>query len=81
MDGELPAEVVQDDVVMPVAVVLEVGQASGAAVFAVDHVVGFALGRGLITAARMLPQSTQDREQASWKTCSPPSMTVADAAW
>jgi hypothetical protein len=79
--GEGPAKFVQDDVVMPPAVIFEVSEAGVTAVFAVDHVVGFAAGRGLITAARMLPQSTQDREQASWKICSPRSMTGADAAW
>ena len=54
VDGEVPAEFAQDDVVVPVAVVLEVGQAGGAAVVAVDHVVGFALGRGLVAAAGVL---------------------------
>jgi len=78
--GEGPAEFVQHHVMVPPAVVLEVGQAGGAAVFAVDDVVRFAAGGGLVAAARMLPQSAQDREQASWKTCSPRTMTVADAA-
>ena len=39
VDGQDPAEFVQDDVVVPPAVVLEVGQAGPAAVLAVDHVV------------------------------------------
>jgi hypothetical protein len=50
------------------------------AVGQVSHMVHFTGCGGLVAAARMFPQSTQDREQASWKTCSPPSMTVADAA-
>src|ERR1700719_1620740 len=49
--GEGPAEFVQDDVVVPPAVVLEVGEAGAAAVLAVLHVVGFAAGGGLVTAA------------------------------
>jgi hypothetical protein len=39
--GEGPV-FVQDDVVVPPAIVFEVGQAREAAVFAVDDVVGFA---------------------------------------
>jgi hypothetical protein len=35
----------------------------------------------VVPAARMLPLSTQDRERASWKTCSLLSMTVAGAVW
>ena len=65
VDGELPAEFVQDDVVVPPAVILEVGQAGGAAVLAVDHVVGFALGRGLITAARVLAVLVSEGDQAA----------------
>src|SRR5579862_4187493 len=65
VDGQLPAEFVQDDVVVPVAVVFEVGQAGGAAVFAVDHVVGFALGGGLITAAGVLAVLVPQGDQAA----------------
>jgi hypothetical protein len=47
-----------------------------------DELLGrLAVGGEVVLTARMLPQSTQDREQASWKTCSPRSMTVAGAAW
>jgi hypothetical protein len=46
---------VQDDVVVPPAVVLEVGQAGVAAVGAVSDVVGFTAGGGLVAAARLLP--------------------------
>jgi hypothetical protein len=31
--------------------------------------VGLAPGGGLVAAARMLPLSTQEAEQASWMTC------------
>jgi len=61
--GEGPAEFVQDDVVVPPAVVLEVGQAGVAAVFAVDHVVGFAAAGRLVAAAGelacLVPQGHQ----------------------
>ena len=40
VDGESPAEVVEQDMVVPPAVILEVSQAGGAAVMAVDDVVG-----------------------------------------
>src|SRR5579872_6663396 len=65
VDGEGPAEVVQDDVVVPPAVVLEVGQAGGAAVFAVGDVVGFALGGGLVAAAGVLAVLVSEGDQAS----------------
>ncbi len=45
----------QDDVVVPVAIILEVGQAGGAAVFAVGDMMGLAAGGGLVAAAGMLP--------------------------
>jgi hypothetical protein len=45
----------QHDVVVPPAVVLEIGQAGVAAVGAVGDVVGFTAGGGLVAAARMLP--------------------------
>jgi hypothetical protein len=64
MDGQLPARLVQQDVMMPPAVVLEVGQAGAAAVFAVCDVVGFAAGRGLIAAARMLASLVAHCDQA-----------------
>jgi len=54
VDGQGPAEFVQDDVVVPPAVVFEVGEAGVAAVGAVGDVVGFAAGRGLVAAAQML---------------------------
>ena len=55
VDGQGPAEFVQDDVVVPPAVAFEVVQAGVAAVGAVGDVVGFAAGGGLVAAARMLP--------------------------
>ena len=69
VDGQLPAQLVQDDVVVPPAVVLEVGQAGPSAVVPVLDVVWFAAGRGLVAAVRMLPQSTRKTGQATWMTC------------
>jgi hypothetical protein len=54
VDDQLPAHLVQDHVVVPVTVVLMVGEAGVPAVLAVDHVVGLAAGGGLVAAARML---------------------------
>jgi hypothetical protein len=55
VDGQGPAEFVQDDVVVPPAVVLEISEAGVPAVGAVGDVVRFAAARGLVAAARMLP--------------------------
>jgi hypothetical protein len=55
VDGQGPAEFVQDDVVVPPAIIFEVGEAGVAAVGAVGDVVGFAGRGGLVAAARMLP--------------------------
>jgi hypothetical protein len=55
VDGEGPAELVQDHVVVPPAVIFEVGEAGGAAIGPVGDVVGFAAGGGLAAAAGMLP--------------------------
>jgi hypothetical protein len=55
VDGQGPAQFMQHDVVVPPAVVLEIGQAGVAAVGAVGDVVGFTAGGGLVAAARMLP--------------------------
>src|SRR5580704_2006325 len=63
VDGEGPAEFVQDDVVVPPAVVLEVGEAGVAAVGAVGDVVGLAGRGGLVAAAGelacLVPQGDQ----------------------
>src|SRR5580704_15512978 len=64
VDGEDPAEFVQDDVVVPPAVVLEVGEAGAAALFAVLDVVGFAAGRGLVTAAGELACLVPEGDEA-----------------
>ena len=69
VDGQGPTEFVQDDVMVPPAVVLEVGEAGAAAVGSVLDVVGFAGRGGLVAAAGVLPLSTRETEQASWKTC------------
>ena len=53
-DGEGPAELVQDDVVVPPAII-QIGQAGMPALLAVDDVVGLATDRGLVAAAGMLP--------------------------
>jgi hypothetical protein len=55
VDGQGPAQFVQDDVVVPVTIVFEVGEAGVTAVGAVGDVVGFTAGGGLVAAARMLP--------------------------
>ena len=69
MGGQRPAQLVQQDVVVPVTVVLEVGEAGAAAIGPVNYVVRLTAGGGLVAAAGMLPLSTQEAEQASWKTC------------
>jgi hypothetical protein len=61
VDGELPAQFVQDDVMVPPAVILEAGQAGVPAVGSVDHVVRFAAGRGLVAAARALAATNPER--------------------
>src|ERR1700722_13160276 len=63
VDGQDPAEFVQDDVVVPPAVVLEISEAGAAAVFAVDHVVGFAAARGLVAAAGVLAGGVPEGDQ------------------
>ena len=65
VDGEFPAEFVQHHVMVPPAVVLEVGQAGGAAVFAVDDVVRFAAGGGLVAAAGVLASLVAQGDQAA----------------
>ena len=65
VDGQLPAEFVEQDVVVPPAVVFEVGEAGGAAVFAVHHVVGFAARRGLVAAAGVLAGLVPQVDQAA----------------
>jgi hypothetical protein len=64
VDGQGPAEFVQDDVVVPSAVVLEVGQAGVAAVGAVGDVVGFTGRGGLVAAAGELARLVPQRDQA-----------------
>jgi hypothetical protein len=54
VDGQGPAEFVQDHVVVPPAITFEVGEAGAAAVFAVLDVVGLAAVRGLVAAAQVL---------------------------
>jgi hypothetical protein len=64
-----PAHLVDHDVmVMPTeeGAIVEAGlSAAGAG----RKVMDLATGGGLVTPARMLPLSTQEAEQASWKTC------------
>src|SRR5580693_2274514 len=64
VDGQGPAEFVQHHVVVPPAVPFEVVQAGVAAVCAVDHVVGFAPGRGLVAAAGVLACLVPQGDQA-----------------
>jgi hypothetical protein len=65
VDDQLPAELVQHDVVMPPAPVLQAGQAGAAAVGAVHHVVRFARGGRLVTAAGELAPLVAQRDQAA----------------
>jgi len=65
MGDELPAQLVQHHVVVPPAVVLEIGQAGAAAVGAVDHVVGLAPGGGLVAAAGVLAGLVPQGDQAA----------------
>jgi hypothetical protein len=64
VDGQLPAELVQQHVVVPVTAAPEVGQAGGAAVGAVDHVLGFAARGGLVAAAGVPAALVAQRDQA-----------------
>lgn len=64
MDGQGPAQLMQDHVMVPPTVIFEILEAGVAAVGSVLDVVGLTAGRGLVAAARMLPQSTQETEQA-----------------
>jgi hypothetical protein len=63
VNGELPAHLVEDHVVVPPAVQFQARQAGVPAVLAVHHVVRLARGRGLVTAAgelaRLVPQGDQ----------------------
>jgi len=54
VNGQRPAQLVQDHVMVPVAVVLEVGQAGPSAVGPVLHVVRLTADRGLVAAAGVL---------------------------
>src|SRR5260370_412588 len=63
VDGQGPAQLVQDHVVVPPAVVLEVGEAGAAAVGAVGDVVGLAAGRRLVTAPGILAGLIPQRDQ------------------
>ncbi len=53
VDGELPAFLMQQHVVMPPAPVLKICQAGAAAVLPVPHVVGFTSGGRLVAAAEV----------------------------
>ena len=61
VDGELPAHLMQQDVMMPPAPVFEVSEAGGAAVGAVPHMVRFTAGRGLVAAAHELAALSHGR--------------------
>jgi hypothetical protein len=63
VDGECPAQLVQYDVVVPVAVELEAVQAGVAAVGAVYHVVRLAGAGGLVAAAGELARLVPQRHQ------------------
>jgi hypothetical protein len=80
VEGDGPAPLVDADLVMVEAVQPARLDAGLAAVGLMDQVVHFARCGGLVAAAGVLPLSAQETEQASWKMCSPRSMTVADGA-
>src|SRR5580700_8865851 len=63
VDGQGPAQLVQHDVMMPPAVIFEVGQAGVAAVGSVPDVVGLTAGRGLVAAAGVLARLIPQRDQ------------------
>ena len=63
--GQGPAQLVQQYVVVPPAVVLEVSEAGAPAVGPVDHVVRLASGGGLIAAAGVLAGLVPQRDQAA----------------
>jgi hypothetical protein len=65
VDGQGPAEFVQDDVVVPPTIIFEVGGAGAAAVGAVGDVVGFASGGGLVAAAGELARLVPERDEAA----------------
>ena len=63
VDGQGPAQLVQYHVMVPPAVIFEVGEAGVAAVGAVGDVVGFTAGRGLVTSAGELAPLIPQRDQ------------------
>src|SRR5580700_453453 len=65
VDGQGPAQLVQHHVVVPPAVILEVGEAGAAAVGAVGDVVGFAGRGGLVAAAGVLACLIPEGDQAA----------------
>jgi sugar phosphate isomerase/epimerase len=69
VEGDGPAPLVDGHVVVEEAVQGAAVNAGLAAVGQVGHMVHLTGGGGLVAAARMLPLSTQEAEQASWKTC------------
>ena len=69
VDGQGPAQLMQDHVMMPPTVIFEVSEAGVAAVLAVGDVMGLTARGRLVAAAGMLPLSTQEAEQSSWMTC------------
>jgi hypothetical protein len=52
VDGQGPAQLVQDHMVVPPTVILEVSEASVPTVFTVDDVMGLAARGRLVAAAR-----------------------------
>jgi hypothetical protein len=65
VDGQGPAEFVQDDVVVPPAIIFEVGEAGAAALGAMGDVVGFAGRGGLVAAAGELARLVPERDEAA----------------
>jgi hypothetical protein len=65
VDGQRPAELVEQHMMVPPAIVFQVGEAGGAAVGPVDDVVRFAPGGGLVAAAGMLAALVPQGHQAA----------------
>jgi hypothetical protein len=61
VDGEFPAQFVQDDVMVPPTEIFEASEAGVAAVLAVDHMVRFAAGGWLVAAAQTVAATNTDR--------------------
>ena len=69
VQGDLPAPLMDRHMMVEKTVQGAAVHAGRAAVGQVGYMVHFTGTGGLVAAARMLPLSTLETEQASWKTC------------